>query len=63
MEILIKPVVSEKMTDQTEKLKRYGFVVNPAANKIEIKKEAKVRRAKLYFLRDYKKRLKEKLLG
>ena len=38
MEILIKPVVSEKMTDQTEKLKRYGFVVNPAANKIEIKK-------------------------
>ena len=38
MEILIKPVVSEKMTDQTEKLKRYGFVVNPKANKIEIKK-------------------------
>ena len=38
MEILIKPVVSEKMTDQTEKLKRYGLVVNPAANKIEIKK-------------------------
>lgn len=38
MEIIIKPVVSEKMTDQTEKLKRYGFVVNHAANKIEIKK-------------------------
>ena len=38
MEILIKPVVSEKMTDQSEKLKRYGFVVNHSANKIEIKK-------------------------
>ena len=38
MEILVKPVVSEKMTDQSEKLNRYGFVVNPAANKIEIKK-------------------------
>ena len=38
MEILIKPVVSEKMTDQSEKLKRYGFVVNHAANKIQIKK-------------------------
>ena len=38
MNILIKPVVSEKMTEQSEKLNRYGFVVNPAANKIEIKK-------------------------
>ena len=38
MEILIKPVVSEKMTDQSEKLNRYGFVVNHAANKIEIRK-------------------------
>ncbi len=38
MEILIKPVVSEKMTDQSEKLNRYGFVVHHAANKIEIKK-------------------------
>jgi len=38
MEILIKPVVSEKMTDQSEKLSRYGFVVNHAANKIQIKK-------------------------
>jgi len=38
MEVLIKPVVSEKMTDQSEKLNRYGFVVNHAANKIQIKK-------------------------
>jgi len=36
---------------------------SPNIDNIEIKKEAKVRRAKLYFLRDYKKRLKEKLLG
>lgn len=33
----------------------------PSITKIEIKKQAKVRRAKLYFLkRDYKKKLKEK---
>ena len=38
-------------------------IFSPNIDKIEIKKEAKVRRAKLYFLRDYKKRLKEKLLG
>jgi len=36
--VIVKPVVSEKMTDQTEKLNRYGFVVNHAANKIQIKK-------------------------
>ncbi len=38
MEIIIKPVVSEKMTDQSEKLNRYGFIVDHAANKIQIKK-------------------------
>jgi len=38
MEVIIKPVVSEKMTDQSEKLNRYGFVVNHTANKIQIKK-------------------------
>jgi large subunit ribosomal protein L23 len=37
MAILVKPVVSEKMTDQSEKLNRYGFVVSVTANKIEIK--------------------------
>ena len=37
MEIIVKPVVSEKMTDQTETMNRYGFVVNHAANKIQIK--------------------------
>lgn len=38
MGIIVKPVVSEKMTDQTEKLNRYGFLVNHTANKIQIKK-------------------------
>jgi large subunit ribosomal protein L23 len=37
MDILIKPVVTEKMTDQSEKLNRYGFVVDHTANKIQIK--------------------------
>jgi large subunit ribosomal protein L23 len=37
MAILVKPVVSEKMSDQSEKLNRYGFVVSVTANKIEIK--------------------------
>lgn len=31
----------------------------PSITKIEVKKRAKVRRAKLYFLRDYNKKLKE----
>jgi len=38
-------------------------IFSPNITNIEIKKEAKVRRAKLYFLRNYKKRLKEKLLS
>ena len=37
MEILIKPLVTEKMTIQGEKLNRYGFIVDRRANKIEIK--------------------------
>ena len=36
----------------------------PTIEKIEIKKQAKVRRAKLYFLKDgYKKKLKEKIVS
>ncbi len=34
--MIIKPVLTEKMTAQGEKLNRYGFVVDPRANKIEI---------------------------
>jgi large subunit ribosomal protein L23 len=37
MEILIKPIISEKMTEQAEQLNTYGFVVSPRANKIQIK--------------------------
>lgn len=37
MDILIKPILTEKMTAQGDKLNRYGFVVDPRANKIEIK--------------------------
>lgn len=37
MEIIIKPVITEKMTSQTEKFNRYAFVVNKNANKIQIK--------------------------
>lgn len=37
MEIIIKPVVTEKMTDMGEKMNRYAFVVNRKANKIQIK--------------------------
>lgn len=37
MEILIKPIITEKMTSQSEKLNRYGFVVARTANKLEIK--------------------------
>ena len=38
MEILIKPIVTEKITAQAESLNRYGFIVNRNANKLQIKK-------------------------
>jgi large subunit ribosomal protein L23 len=38
MDILLKPIVTEKLTAQAEKLNRYGFVVSRRANKIQIKK-------------------------
>jgi len=37
MGIIVKPIVSEKMTKLSEKLNRYGFRVQKDANKIEIK--------------------------
>ena len=37
MEIIVKPVVTEKMTELGEKLNRYAFVVHKKANKIQIK--------------------------
>lgn len=37
MNTLIKPIITEKMTAATEKLNRFGFLVAPKANKLEIK--------------------------
>lgn len=37
MGILIKPIVTEKLTGLTEKLNRYGFIVDRKANKLQIK--------------------------
>jgi large subunit ribosomal protein L23 len=38
MSILLKPIVTEKMTAHGEKFNRYGFVVEKSANKLQIKK-------------------------
>lgn len=37
MEIIKKPIITEKMTQMGETLNRYAFVVDRRANKIEIK--------------------------
>ena len=37
MGILIKPIVTEKLTAETEKYNRYGFIVDREANKLQIK--------------------------
>ena len=37
MKIIIKPIVTEKMTELGEKLNRFGFVVDKKANKLQIK--------------------------
>ena len=38
MNVIIKPIITEKMTALSEKLNRYAFRVARDANKIEIKK-------------------------
>jgi large subunit ribosomal protein L23 len=38
MSIIIRPIITEKLTTQSEKLNRFGFVVTQDANKIQIKK-------------------------
>lgn len=38
MNILIKPIVTEKMERLSDKLNQYGFVVDKRANKLQIKK-------------------------
>ena len=37
MNIIIKPVLTEKMTIQGDKLNRYGFIVDVRANKLQIR--------------------------
>ena len=41
MEIIKKPVITEKMTEMGEKLNRYGFIVDKRANKLQIKEAVK----------------------
>lgn len=36
-EILLKPVVTEKMTEKGEEQGQYGFIVNKNANKLQIR--------------------------
>ncbi|NBL63740.1 50S ribosomal protein L23 [Flavobacterium sp. NST-5] len=38
MSIIIKPIITEKITKDGEVFNRFGFVVDKRANKIEIKK-------------------------
>ncbi|RZS99951.1 50S ribosomal protein L23 [Aquimarina brevivitae] len=38
MSILVKPIITEKATSDSELLNRYAFVVKKNANKVEIKK-------------------------
>jgi len=38
MSIIIKPIITEKMTALSEKFNRYGFVVETKVNKLQIKK-------------------------
>jgi len=39
MGVIFKPIITEKMTDIGEKLNQFGFIVDKAANKIQIKAE------------------------
>ncbi len=43
MAYIIKPLVTEKMTQITEKQNKFGFIVRPNANKIEIQREVEAR--------------------
>ena len=38
MQVIVKPILSEKMTALTDKQNRVAFVVSKAANKLEIKR-------------------------
>jgi large subunit ribosomal protein L23 len=38
MSVIVKPIITEKMSALEEKLGRYGFIVDESANKLVIKK-------------------------
>jgi large subunit ribosomal protein L23 len=38
MSILVKPIITEKITKEGEVFNRFGFVVDKKANKVQIKK-------------------------
>jgi large subunit ribosomal protein L23 len=38
MSIIIKPIITEKITKESEVFNRFGFVVDRKANKVEIRK-------------------------
>lgn len=40
-QVIIKPIITEKMTQLGEKLHRYAFIVDKSANKIEVKNAVK----------------------
>ena len=42
MSILIKPIITEKATNDSELHNRYAFVVDKKANKIEIKRAVEI---------------------
>ncbi len=39
MGVILKPVITEKMTAKGERLNQFGFIVDKRANKIQIKTE------------------------
>jgi large subunit ribosomal protein L23 len=39
MSVIVKPIITEKMSNLEENLGRYGFIVENSANKIQIKKD------------------------
>ena len=43
MAFIIKPIVTEKLNELSEKQNKFGFVVMPTANKLQIKAEVEAR--------------------
>jgi large subunit ribosomal protein L23 len=39
MGLIVKPIITEKMTEKGDKLNQFGFIVEKEANKLQIKSE------------------------